>query len=320
MIWNVFISRPEGDDFYKIYPFTHLQEILSLLDQLHFPTEWRELFKVAGVPKSALQDIQSSRTLINIVTNTIEDSGVGGASSGNCRTENRIGLDQTVDKLDLDFLEPRATYRKADEARASQVWSEINVHSEHSITSVDQSKNPYNFVIGGCDDENTSDRRHSPPPLPPTPPPVPSFHPSMPLVTNELSDSISALPLSRLQTQETVNSGVSLHASDLLSQKSKLKPHEERQYNMLIQGQTESDGYFNVKASELQKQKDLLKSTNDPHPNQLADLTTVQPERLTGLADILKKVCSISGFLVLIYGVLGKTWSLPRVICYNFCR
>ena len=294
---------------------------MSLLDELHFPTEWRELFKVAGVPRSALQDIQSSRTLINIVTNNIEDSGVeSGAYSENCEKESGVGPGLGIDKLDLDFLEPRATFRKADEARASPAWSEINVHSEHSITSVDQSSNPYNFVIGvGCDDENTIHKRHSPPPLPPTPPPVPSFHPSMPSVTNELSDGISVLSLSRLQTQGTASSGLSLHASDLLSHKSKLKPHEERQYNMLIQEQAESDGYFTVKASELQKQKDLLKSTNDPHPNQLADLTTVQPERLTGLADILKKVCSVLDFWVLIYGVLGKPWSLLPVIC-NFRR
>ena len=283
----MFYSRPKG-----YYLFTHLQEILSLLDELHFPTEWRELFKVAGVPRSALQDIQSSRTLINIVTNTIEDSGVeGGASSENCKTENGVGLGRVVDKLELDFLEPRATYRKADETRASQAWSEINVRSERSITSVDQSNNPYNFVIGvDCDDENTIHRRNSPPPLPPTPPPVPLLQPSIPLITNEMNDGISALPLSRLQTQGAASNGMSLHASDLLSQKSKLKPHEERQYNMRIQGQEESGGYFKVKSSELQKQKDLLKSTNDPHPNQLADLTTVQPERLTGLADILKKV------------------------------
>ena len=278
---------------FKINLLSHSQEILSQLDELHFPTEWRELFKVAGVPPSALQDIQSSRTLINIVTNTVEDSGVGsGTSSEDCNTGDTFSLGRGVDKLDLDFLEPQATYRKADETRASQAWSEINVHSEHSIASLDQSNNPYNFVIGvSCDDESVAHKGPSPPPLPPTPPPVFSLNPPMHSGAKELCDGVSVSALSRQQTQGTASSGVSVHASDLLSQKSKLKPHEERQYN--IQGEGESDGNFKVKALELQKQKDLLKSTSDPHPNQLADLTTVQPERLTGLADILKKVCSI---------------------------
>ena len=282
-----------------MYLLTHSQEILSQLDELHFPTEWREQFKVAGVPPSALQDIQSSRTLINIVTNTVEDSGVGsGTSSEDCNTGDGVGLGHGVDKLDLDFLEPRATYRKADETRASQAWSEINVHSEHSIASLDQSSNPYNFAIGvGCDDESAVQKGPSLPPLPPTPPPVLSLDPPIRSVTNAMDDGVSVSALSRLQTE---GGGVSLHATDLLSQKSKLKPHDERQYNMLIQGKAESDGNFKIKALELQKQKDLLKSTSDPHPNKLADLTTVQPERLTGLADILKKVCSI---LVILYGI-----------------
>ena len=258
--------------------------------------EWRELFKVAGVPPSALEDIQASRTLINIVTHTVEDSGVeSGTPSIGSTNRDRLSTGQAVDKLDLNFLEPQATYRRLDEKSASQAWSEINVHSEQSLGSMDNSTNPYNLAIAVNSGEISAPLSvPSPPPLPPAPPPVPSINPSVVSGSTNLwsfPDELNSGVIFSQPTQKTSNGGMSLQATDLLSQKSCLKPFHERQYKMCIPEQVEPKGPYRVVASELQQQKDLLKSISVPHPNQLTDLSVVHPERLTGLADILKKVC-----------------------------
>lgn len=39
---------------------------------MHFPAEWRSLFSAAGIPQSALDDVESTRTLIDIITNSID--------------------------------------------------------------------------------------------------------------------------------------------------------------------------------------------------------------------------------------------------------
>ena len=80
-----------------------------------------------------------------------------------------------------------------------------------------------------------------------------------------------------------------LHSGQLLQQKGKLKPAGERVYDPLPLAE-DDDGHFQVIASELQAQKGMLKSTYSPHPNQLTDLRAVEPEKLTDLADILRKV------------------------------
>lgn len=54
-----------------------LQEILQLLENLAFPPAWRELFTKAGVPDSALQDIKSTRTIISLVTGTLDSGKTG---------------------------------------------------------------------------------------------------------------------------------------------------------------------------------------------------------------------------------------------------
>ena len=41
------------------------------LDDLHLPSDWRRLFHMSGVPDHALNDLQSTRSLINIVNETI---------------------------------------------------------------------------------------------------------------------------------------------------------------------------------------------------------------------------------------------------------
>ncbi|XP_053399085.1 uncharacterized protein LOC123558283 [Mercenaria mercenaria] len=53
------------------------KDILQILENLAFPPAWRELFQKAGVPESALQDVQSTRTIISLVTGTL-DSGKSG--------------------------------------------------------------------------------------------------------------------------------------------------------------------------------------------------------------------------------------------------
>ena len=48
------------------------QEIVPTLEELHFPQEWRALFTTAGVPQTALDDVDATRTLISIVTRTLD--------------------------------------------------------------------------------------------------------------------------------------------------------------------------------------------------------------------------------------------------------
>lgn len=49
-----------------------------MLENLAFPPAWRELFQKAGVPDSALQDVKSTRTIISLVSGTLdsEDNGI----------------------------------------------------------------------------------------------------------------------------------------------------------------------------------------------------------------------------------------------------
>ena len=50
----------------------HLQDVLVALEKLHFPPEWQSLFSHAGVPRAALDDPVTSRSLISIVTQTLD--------------------------------------------------------------------------------------------------------------------------------------------------------------------------------------------------------------------------------------------------------
>ena len=61
----------------KVQPFTltfSFQDIVSALENLAFPPAWRELFHKAGVPEEALHNIESTRTLINLVTTTLDSN------------------------------------------------------------------------------------------------------------------------------------------------------------------------------------------------------------------------------------------------------
>lgn len=48
-----------------------------MLENLAFPPAWRELFHKAGVPDSALQDVKSTRTIISLVTGTLDSGKTG---------------------------------------------------------------------------------------------------------------------------------------------------------------------------------------------------------------------------------------------------
>ncbi|CAG2190477.1 Probable serine/threonine-protein kinase DDB_G0267514,Probable serine/threonine-protein kinase drkC [Mytilus edulis] len=48
------------------------KDIILQLDKLAFPPDWRALFKEAGVPNEALEDVQSARTIISLVNNTVD--------------------------------------------------------------------------------------------------------------------------------------------------------------------------------------------------------------------------------------------------------
>lgn len=48
------------------------QDIVATLEKLHFPQEWRILFTVSGVPPAALDDVEATRSLINLVYDTMD--------------------------------------------------------------------------------------------------------------------------------------------------------------------------------------------------------------------------------------------------------
>ncbi|XP_067663814.1 uncharacterized protein [Haliotis asinina] len=50
------------------------KEVLSTLESLSFPPDWRALFQQAGVPQEALEDVQSTRNIISLVTSTLEST------------------------------------------------------------------------------------------------------------------------------------------------------------------------------------------------------------------------------------------------------
>ena len=234
------------------------------------------MFKVAGVPPAALDDVQSTRTLINIVNHTVRDSGL--------ESEQEHQTTEAMERLDLNLLEPHATYRKLDEKsmRESQAWSEVPIHSGYPV---DVFSNPHHFEIDDTDAKVG-------PSTPPTPPPVPSLIPSS-LTSSAMTshpDSTSQGSLASGFDKKSCSPN-QLQGHDLVDQKAKLRPSAERKYRMLTETTANTDGAFMVRATELQEQKDLLKPTSLPHPNQLVSLSSVHPERLTGLADILKKVC-----------------------------
>ncbi|XP_033743145.1 probable serine/threonine-protein kinase DDB_G0268876 [Pecten maximus] len=48
------------------------KDILTQLEDMTFPSEWQDLFREAGVPPEALEDVHSTRTLISLVTNSLD--------------------------------------------------------------------------------------------------------------------------------------------------------------------------------------------------------------------------------------------------------
>lgn len=46
------------------------------LDHMTFPPDWQALFKEAGIPPVALEDVQSARTIISLVSNTLDTENV----------------------------------------------------------------------------------------------------------------------------------------------------------------------------------------------------------------------------------------------------
>ena len=89
-----------------------LQDILTRLDKLHFPPEWQSLFAQAGVPSAALDDPMTSRSLIDIVTRTLDGrmprpSDVPALLLDSARDEHR----NDVIELTVEDMEGRKTLK-----------------------------------------------------------------------------------------------------------------------------------------------------------------------------------------------------------------
>lgn len=136
------------------------------------------------------------------------------------------------------------------------------------------------------------------PTAPPTPPPIPVVQtipppPPIPVLAeqtnlpNDANISVkkkkAEIPVAKHSNQEAKVSNTS---------KSKLSKGDDSDQLM-------------VQSADLREQKEVLQSISKPHPNQLQDLSQVNKQTYTSIAEILKRVSYITIFTIVVYFI---TW------------
>ena len=109
-----------------------------------------------------------------------------------------------------------------------------------------------------------------PPPLPPVPPLDMSFLISPPPPVEKRPGSPTLTELSSVITKPP--------------SKLQLKPSGEPSF-------TSQGTDFELRGSLLQEQRAKLKTTEQPHPNQLTDLSAMNRDMFLSIAEVIKKVC-----------------------------
>jgi hypothetical protein len=165
-----------------------LQEILVSLGDLHFPHEWRLLFNAAGITNHLLENVESTRTLISIVTDTVDRRPFG------------------VPTLDLIDLEDEVL------PRCSTAFSELSVSDDEDDVVPAVLLHPVEAA--------------SIPPAPPVPPDSSLPHltqwSSAPLL-EDLKTSIQNMKLRPTQQETKVKRGFDLDPKQLQEQRSHLR-------------------------------------------------------------------------------------------------
>ena len=226
------------------------------------------MFDAAGIPHEALNDIQSVQTLINIVTHTIEESNGDGTETTDTTDITHALQGQTSDR---PMCVPRlrlCSSSSEDEFRFPAPKKGVNPPSK----SKKKPAEPMHISLAWSEDQSakTSDR---------------VTHPSIPPLRMSLLDDDyvpeepdpeSLKPVSFLE--ELKQGAQNLKA--VLTEK-EFKSAEET---------NQSASRPEIRASQLLVQKQRLRSTLHPHPNQLQDLKDVSQEQIDSLASLLRKV------------------------------
>jgi hypothetical protein len=137
------------------------------------------------------------------------------------------------------------------------------------------------------------------PTAPPTPPPIPVVQtipppPPIPVLTEQANLPNNAnisvkkkkaeIPVAKHSNQEAKVSNTS---------KSKLSKGDDSDQLM-------------VQSADLREQKEVLQSISKPHPNQLQDLSQVNKQTYTSIAEILKRVSYITIFTIVVYFIMWQ--------------
>ena len=274
--------------------------MLSTLDKLQLPEGWRSLFAQVGIPKAALEDVQSTRTLIDIVTLTLEDipkrpDDVPVLDLDDSADDVKVIHDYDEDTFDSEDDWEDVTEDDEDseacprnDPRPSNVPKlDLNLSGDHRTTktrtyrkSVDDEKlqdiedGEDHFIEGPVGLKPPS---YIPPPqstnIPPPPPPPPP----PPLLSNPPSG-----PKPDLLKHTAIKSKCNVHVSFLEALQSALDERPDVSHldahtddALRPQAQVKHRGDFDLRSSQLIGQKKKLKSTQKPHPCQLRDLTKV---------------------------------------------
>ena len=264
-----------------------LQSILQSLDELHFPPEWRSLFSAAGVPDSTLDDIRSTRTLISLVSQSVEPQG-----------DRPCGVPPL--QLNDDSDDASSTQKCGSPTFAGSKTSAKKMVTE-SMTqeAVDEMDFMYSDRAGGTTQGPTSlvpqidvsaSALATPaasicfdaPPVPPL-----TLPPTLPLETSPVKPKVSP-KLKPSVVRESFLDELKAGLSNLnqrppriaeCSDGEDVKGHEVKGCKMA-----------DIRESMLLNQRGRLKPTLQPHPNQLHNLKDIDREQLNSLTEIIRKV------------------------------
>ncbi len=292
-----------------------LQDIVPSLEKMHFPVEWRSLFAAAGIPQEALDDIESTRTLVDIITNSLDQ-----ISENSRMTEVDSGRGVSVSPPHNNHaLQPEASgiYRPSEQ----DVQDNDRSHPKTSARSTYTGPMPGTFYTDSIEAVSLANKMQEhfqgvppPPPLPPPPMPLlPAIHNPAPPEQAAFMDEIksglknvrlksiperSETRLSEAQNSSRLSEGqgpavFTVQADHLSEQKQKLK---HVQHTTAPKSQS-SDFY--IAPSELLSQKAMLKHVDRAEPSKLTDLSGISENKLTSLADILRKVSLIKVVLTM---------------------
>ncbi|XP_002740778.1 uncharacterized protein LOC100372099 [Saccoglossus kowalevskii] len=110
MCWD---SKPNKRPSFK--------DILISLEGLSFPPEWRDLFAAAGIPREAMNDVQSARSIIELVNKSVELSDKELMTS--VRVVPKLDLQLSMDDNIIPCLDGQHVYQMNDSMSEDEDWN-----------------------------------------------------------------------------------------------------------------------------------------------------------------------------------------------------